>query len=200
MKPGAALRAIFAAVKRCFVAEAPAFPTTIPAWPPTIQTDEARQQALDESALPLDVERSPSAIARGFAAWAYGGEIAPSPRRGRRLVSGEGGWHDPESSRELGRYDTPHDRFYVYVLRIRGGYYIGHSKNVERRLEAHISGEVVSTAGRNPKLIWKSCAQSNRSGAARYEAAMKCWYERGSAKFFRIIGAAQPGTFEVMLR
>ena len=62
------------------------------------------------------------------------------------------GWHDPEylpgqaeRDAELGR-----SAFYAYVLDTRYGHYVGHTHDVQTRLNQHQSDAVVSTAGGAP--------------------------------------------------
>lgn len=99
-------------------------------------------------------------------------------------------WHDPESLRgqderdaELGR-----NEFYVYVLDTDYGHYVGHTANVQARLGAHVSGEVHSTAGGAPRLLWTSYALTTRAEAARFEAALKALRDQQSERFQEITG------------
>ena len=70
---------------------------------------------------------------------------------------------------------------YVYVLRSQkdGNFYVGYTKNVQKRLEEHNSGRIPSTKERRPmKLVyWEGCA--NRQDAARREKYLKtAWGKR----------------------
>lgn len=101
-------------------------------------------------------------------------------------------WHDPEvlegqESRdaELGR-----NEFYVYVLGTRYGHYVGHTANVGARLSAHRAGEVESTAGGKPELLWRSRPFRSRRDAARFEAAMKSLRDQEAERFREITGLA----------
>ena len=101
-------------------------------------------------------------------------------------------WHDPEElegqearDAELGRGE-----FYVYVLGTRYGHYVGHTANVGARLGAHRAGEVESTAGGEPELLWRSRPFRSRRDAARFEAAMKSLRDQEAERFREITGLA----------
>ena len=101
-------------------------------------------------------------------------------------------WHDPEElegqearDAELGRGE-----FYVYVLGTRYGHYVGHTANVGARLGAHRAGEVESTAGSEPELLWRSRPFRSRHDAARFEAAMKSLRDQQAERFREITGLA----------
>ena len=75
----------------------------------------------------------------------------------------------------MGRYH------YVYVLSSRrdGDFYVGYTKDVQRRVEQHNRGQVRSTKRRLPmKLIyWEGCI--NQQDAARREKYLKStWGKR----------------------
>ena len=70
---------------------------------------------------------------------------------------------------------------YVYVLHSQkdGKFYVGYTKNVQKRLEDHNSGHVQSTKERRPmKLIyWEGCI--NQQDATRREKYLKsAWGKR----------------------
>ena len=101
-------------------------------------------------------------------------------------------WHDPEElegqdarDAELGRGE-----FYVYVLGTRYGHYVGHTANVGARLDAHRAGEVESTAGGEPELLWRSRPFRTRRDAARFEAALKSLRDQQAERFQEITGLA----------
>jgi len=50
-------------------------------------------------------------------------------------------------------------------------------------MRAHAAGKVLSTAGGQPKLIWRSAPLSTRDRATRFEAALKSWRDNGRAEF-----------------
>ncbi len=101
----------------------------------------------------------------------------------RRFVS-------PEPHRKLGVNDHRYGkrRYFVYVLELAdGNYYVGHSYSVANRLREHQRGQVVSTKGKSPELIWKSGICGNREKACKYEAAMKYWLKTGDGRFYETI-------------
>ena len=110
-------------------------------------------------------------------------------------------WHEPEflegqeeRDRELGRR-----AFFVYVLQTNYGHYVGHTSHVGLRLRQHQAGEVRSTAGGNPALLWRSRPMPSREDATRFEAALKSWRDSGSARYRETTGFAPvefPGRYE----
>ncbi len=94
-------------------------------------------------------------------------------------------WHDPEQLSGLEKRDAQLGRsaFYVYVLDTAYGHYVGHSANVRSRIQAHEAGEVFSTAGGDPKIVWQSAPLPTRAEAARFEAALKSWRDNGKDAF-----------------
>ena len=101
-----------------------------------------------------------------------------------------GNWHDPENLPELVTHDDTRGRseFYVYVLDTSYGQYVGHTGNLRARMRAHTSGQVISTAGGEPKLIWKSRPIATRAGATRFEAALKSWRDNARPEFRETTG------------
>ena len=118
-------------------------------------------------------------------AWALGRR--PVRRRRRRS-----GWVEPERIHGLAAQDRARgrSRFYVYVLDTRYGCYVGHSYHVGRRYAAHRRGDVLSTAGSEPRLAWVSRAFTTRGDAARFEAALKSLNQSRSPRFHDITGVA----------
>lgn len=99
-------------------------------------------------------------------------------------------WREPEriagqTERDLQLGRT---RFYVYVLDTDYGHYVGHTWNVRSRLAQHGRGEVPSTAGGNPVLLWQSRVFQTRADAAGFEAALKSWRDQGSPRFREATG------------
>ena len=77
-------------------------------------------------------------------------------------------WHDSQ--------DLNHNRSYqAYILSTDYGHYVGHSGSLNRRILDHQDDKVLSTAGGNPQLIWKSEKFKSRYCASGYEAALKAW-------------------------
>ena len=65
--------------------------------------------------------------------------------------------------------------FYVYVLQstINGQLYVGFSEDLDERLKAHNSGEVISTKSHRPwKRIFYEC-YTNKADALRREQYLK---------------------------
>ncbi|MDE2785729.1 MAG: hypothetical protein OXL37_03625 [Chloroflexota bacterium] len=84
-------------------------------------------------------------------------------------------WHEPEDlgpeqdvrDAQLGRRD-----FYVYVLETTHGHYVGHTGRLVPRVGEHERGEVMTTAGTNPRLVGYAWFPT-RQRAAEFEAQMK---------------------------
>jgi putative endonuclease len=71
--------------------------------------------------------------------------------------------------------------YYVYVLQSErdGNFYVGFTKNLKQRLDAHNNGEVASTKNRTPlKLVyWEGCLHQN--DATKREKYLKtAWGKR----------------------
>ena len=70
--------------------------------------------------------------------------------------------------------------FYVYILEseLDSSLYIGHTNNIERRLEEHNEGISRYTKSKRPwKLIYKE-AFYTRGEAMRFEKKLKSWRNR----------------------
>ncbi len=112
------------------------------------------------------------------------------------------GFYEPE---DLGcdqdRRDAarPGRRFHVYVLGTDYGHYVGHTAHVPARLRQHRRGEVPSTAGGNPSLLWSSGPLPTRRNAASFEAALKALRQRRSPRFAEITGV-EPLPFRSLRR
>lgn len=107
----------------------------------------------------------------------------------RRRRSGRH-WHDPERLERQEERDAQLGRteFYVYVLDTAYGHYVGHTWNVRSRVRQHVAGQVPSTAGGAPLLIWQSASFSTRGEAARFEAALKSLRDQQSPRYREIVG------------
>ena len=89
----------------------------------------------------------------------------------------------------------PGRRFFVYVLDTSNGHYVGHTARLRARMREHMRGEVESTAGTGPRLVWRSGPFDERHDAARFEAALKSMRDAGAPRFAEITGQrAQPFT------
>lgn len=111
-------------------------------------------------------------------------------RRARRRRGGY--WHDPESIEGQAERDAQLGRtaFYVYVLTSDHGHYVGHTWNVRSRVRQHQRGEVPSTVGGRPSLLWQSSALASREEAARFEAALKSWRDQRSERLRQTVGVS----------
>ena len=108
-------------------------------------------------------------------------------------------WHDPEwiegqaeRDAQLGR-----NRFFVYVLDTDFGHYVGHTWDVGSRLRAHRSGDVPSTRGGNPVLLWQSRPFATRADAASFEASLKSLRDQRSERYYEIVGF-EPEPFKTL--
>lgn len=101
------------------------------------------------------------------------------------------GFYEPE---DLGRGQDRRDaarpgrRFRVYVLGTDYGHYVGHTAHVPARLRQHRRGEVPSTAGGDPSLLWTSGPLPTRRDAASFEAALKALRQKRAPRFAEITG------------
>ena len=82
---------------------------------------------------------------------------------------------------------SPWGNWDVYVLVTDYGHYVGHTGDIDSRLPQHWRGEVPSTKGGNPSLVWSS--NSFKRGLVRdWEAKLKRSQCSGSGYFKRITG------------
>ena len=69
------------------------------------------------------------------------------------------------------------DMHYVYLLKISGiknkDYYIGYTSDLKKRLVRHQNGEVKTTKGRNPKLIYYEAYQDKYVALKREKGIKK---------------------------
>ncbi len=99
-------------------------------------------------------------------------------------------WHDPERLRGQAERDAQLGRsaFYVYVLDTDFGDYVGHTWHVGRRLKQHQDGQVRSTVGSSPTLVWVSRPFTTREDAARFEASLKSLRDQRANRYGEIVG------------
>ena len=99
-------------------------------------------------------------------------------------------WHDPERLPGQADRDAALGRthFFVYVLATTRGHYVGHTWHVATRLRAHVSGQVPSTAGASPRLLWTSRPFATRADAARFEASLKSLRDQRSPRYSGVVG------------
>ncbi len=106
-------------------------------------------------------------------------------------------WRDPEHLAGQAERDAKlgRNKFFVYLLDTDYGHYVGHTANVQARLNAHIDNKVQSTAGSDPKLLWTSSPFSTREDASGFEAALKSLRDQSADRFQEITGH-EPIPFE----
>lgn len=84
--------------------------------------------------------------------------------------------------------NAPAKKFFVYVLSTKYGHYVGHTGNLDLRLNDHMSGKVQSTYGGRPKLIWKSKPLPSRDAAAAMERALKVLRDGRDSEYSKLVG------------
>ena len=101
-------------------------------------------------------------------------------------------WHEPEylEGQEERDRELRRSAFFVYVLQTDYGHYVGHTSDIRRRMRQHQAGEVQSTAGGNPSLLWRSRPMPSREDATRFEAAIKSWRDSASPRYRETTGFA----------
>ena len=63
--------------------------------------------------------------------------------------------YQPEHSGAWDKGDSTAAEFFAYILKLEGGkFYAGQTRELRERLSEHRDGSVLSTAGRNPQLMW----------------------------------------------
>jgi len=75
-------------------------------------------------------------------------------------------------------------KYYVYILfsQIRKRYYVGQTKDLEKRIKRHNTGLVLSTKGGKPWGLVKRFELESRSEAMRLEHKIK---KRGIERFLK---------------
>lgn len=72
--------------------------------------------------------------------------------------------------------------YYVYILKlVDGSIYTGSTKDVKKRLEKHMGGNVLATKGKRPVTLVYYCAFASKSKALLFEQYLKT----GSGQAFR---------------
>ena len=94
-------------------------------------------------------------------------------------------WREPErlAGQTLRDARFKNRKYFVYVLATDAGHYVGHSYSVRNRVAQHRRGDVRSTQGTNPELVWKSRPYAARQEAADFEAALKSLRDQRHPKF-----------------
>ena len=82
----------------------------------------------------------------------------------------------PEYSSEWEKGDAKASEFYVYVLMLNAKdskrFYVGQTRDIHRRLNEHQTGDVSSTRGREPVLVWYNTV-ATRAQATALELQLK---------------------------
>ena len=83
------------------------------------------------------------------------------------------GKYDKEYSSKWKAGDAGATEFFVYILKLDGNaFYAGQTRELRERLMEHRDGDTVSTAGKNPRLVWFT-KLSTRDEATTLEAELK---------------------------
>lgn len=95
----------------------------------------------------------------------------PAPTEGKRRK--KKGKYNKEYSKKWESGDAEATEFFVYILKLDGNiFYAGQTRELRERLMEHRDGDTISTAGRNPKLVWFTKV-SSRDEATTIEADLK---------------------------
>ena len=99
-------------------------------------------------------------------------------------------WRSPERLDGQDARDAAYRnrRYFVYILETRSGHYVGHTYSVRNRVAQHRRGQVPSTKGTTPHLVWKSRPYASRGQAADFEAALKSLRDQKHPRFQEITG------------
>ena len=99
----------------------------------------------------------------------------------------------PESSPDWQRGDRYAKDFYVYLLQLDdGSFYAGQTRDIERRIKEHENGDVVSTEGRSPILVWFNTVDT-REAAASLELQLKHTRDQTLRTMVEAYGSAVKG-------
>ncbi len=106
-----------------------------------------------------------------------GNSGSPFDTRSRAVVSDRAARatkkYEPEHSPAWEAGDVEASVFFVYILKLSGGYfYAGQTRELRERLSEHRDGRVRSTTGRNPKMVWFT-ELSTRNEATELEVELK---------------------------
>lgn len=72
----------------------------------------------------------------------------------------------PEIAREWKIKDALAAEFYTYILHLSNGtFYPGQTRDLQHRVKEHLAGNVSSTAGLDPKLVWFSAVKTRQEAA-----------------------------------
>ena len=99
--------------------------------------------------------------------------------------------YDLEENPEWDRGDADAEEFFAYILKLsNGGFYAGHTREIRERLDEHRDGDVIGTAGKNPKLVWFTRAQT-RHAVAEAEQQLKWLIDNNPREIRRMVFAFQ---------
>ena len=77
------------------------------------------------------------------------------PNKTAYVFCGNCNQYNPEHSDEWAVGDFYALAFYVYILELNdGSYYTGQTRSLRRRLDQHRNNQVLTTAHRDPQLVW----------------------------------------------
>ena len=94
-------------------------------------------------------------------------------RSRREKARRQKGKYDKEYSRKWKAGDAGATEFFVYILKLDGNaFYAGQTRELRERLMEHRDGDTVSTAGKNPRLVWFTKV-STRDEATTLESELK---------------------------
>ncbi len=95
--------------------------------------------------------------------------------------------YTPNPSKYWNRKDEVADAFYVYILRLNNGlFYIGHTRELRERMLEHKSGSTISTAGKQPKLLYFEVLKTRKEAMIR-ESEIKKIYKKNNREILRMI-------------
>ena len=116
------------------------------------------------------------------------GHSAGTTRRKSRRSKGN---YDKEFSEKWASRDAEATEFFVYILKLDGNvFYAGQTRELRERLMEHRDGDTVSTAGKNPRLVW-FIQVSTRDEAVTLEAELKRLCDKNPREIYRRIGRFQ---------
>lgn len=99
--------------------------------------------------------------------------------------------YEPESNPKWDAADQEGDVFFIYILKLDGGkFYAGHTRELRERMGEHRDGKTISTAGKNPLLVWFDVVDT-REEAAKGEAYMKELIDRNEREVRRMVNEFQ---------
>ena len=105
----------------------------------------------------------------------------------RRKARRPRGKYDKEFSDKWASGDAEATEFFVYILKLDGNvFYAGQTRELRERLMEHRDGDTVSTADKNPRLVWFTQV-STRDAAVTLEAELKRLCDKNPREIYRRI-------------